>query len=68
MNSLAKGFVLGDWGRRKVCMLACHSFHIYGTWRSKEGGGFKVIIWEGKTQRGPFFMGEVDSYHERLKE
>ena len=27
-------------------MVPCHSYHIYGIWRSKEiGGCFKVIIW-----------------------
>ena len=32
-------------------MLPCHSFYIYGTWRIKEVGGFKVIIWR-EAERG----------------
>ena len=26
-------------------MRSCHSCYIYGTWKSKEVGGFKVIAW-----------------------
>ena len=39
-------------------MLPCHSCYIYGTWRSKEVGGFKVIVsreakgGEPESQRG----------------
>ena len=38
-------------------MVPCRSCNIYGTWRSKEGkGGFKVIIWGHKPQRGTKFL------------
>ena len=42
-------------------MVACHSCHIHGAWRSKEVGGrkFKVIIWDVKEQRGRPFYGEL---------
>ena len=46
-------------------MLPCHSCYSYGTWRSKELGGFKVIVWmeaEGvshKKSKGAPFMGEL---------
>ena len=50
-------------------MLPCHSCYIYGTWRSKEVGGFKTIVWRetggggGATYKvkggGAIFMGEL---------
>ena len=30
MNSLAKRFAWGSRGRRKLCMVSCHSYHICG--------------------------------------
>ena len=45
-------------------MLPFYSCYICGTWRSKEVGGFKVIIWrkgEKPQTRGPF-MG----HHKKL--
>ena len=41
-------------------MVPCHSCYIYGTWREQrggEGGGFKVIIWGTRPQRGDQFYG-----------
>ena len=38
----------GTSGRRELCIVHCHSCHIYGIWRRKEVGvHFKVIIWDG---------------------
>ena len=43
---IALRFALWDSGRRKLCMVPCHSCYIYEIWRSKEvEGRFKVIIW-----------------------
>ena len=38
-------FYLGGTGsRKKLCMVPCHSYYIYGTRRSKEvGEGFKMV-------------------------
>ena len=36
-------------------MVPYRSFNIYGTWEGKKG--FKVIIWEDKSQRGEIFCG-----------
>ena len=52
------GLTGGTGGRRKLCMVACHSCYIYGTWRSKKSwgggrGGFKVI----KRGKGGNFYG-----------
>ena len=33
-------------------MLPCHSYYIYGTWRSKDIGGFKVIVWREAVKGG----------------
>ena len=46
-------------------MLPCHSCYSYGTWRSKELGGIKVIVKkeaEGVSHkvRGSTFYGGVD--------
>ena len=38
LNSLAKRFARQIGGRKKLCMMPCHSFHVYGTWNSKEVG------------------------------
>ena len=38
-----RGLIGGTGGRRKLCMVPCHSCYINGTLRSKEWGGFKVI-------------------------
>ena len=44
-------------------MVTCHRCNIYGTWRSKTiGGDFKVIIWVGKPQMGPFFMNGIGPF------
>ena len=50
-------------------MRLSHSCYTYGTWRSKEVGGFKVIVWRetevGKPQSqtgGSTFYGGVDPY------
>ena len=32
------GLLCGTSGRRKLCMMPCHSCHIYGIWKSKEVG------------------------------
>ena len=32
------GLFYGTSGRRKLCMVPCRSYHIYGIWRSKEVG------------------------------
>ena len=58
----------GTKGRKKLCMLPCHSFYIYRTWKSKELGEFKVILWGGAKHKRDedFFMGGVDAsgYHD----
>ena len=47
-------------------MLSCHSCYTYGTWRSREVGRFKLIVWrEAKGRmpqskgRGPLFAVEL---------
>ena len=46
-------------------MLPCHSSYVYGTWRSKKIGVFKVIVWReaegGKPEsQGEHFSGRSD--------
>ena len=39
-SDLRRGLLGRTRGRRKLCMVPCHSFYIiYGTWRRKEVGG-----------------------------
>ena len=39
-------------GRRKLCMIPCHSCYIYRIWRSKEVGGSHNLGWQCKVQGG----------------
>ena len=65
MNSLLKRF---DWrtrGKRKLCVVPCHSCYIYVTWRNKEVGEGEEVIklsYGGTSDKGgvPFLMGELD--------
>ena len=43
MNSLEKKSALWDWVRKKLCMVPCNSWDIYGTWRRKEVGVEDVL-------------------------
>ena len=41
-------------------MLPCHNCYVYRTWRSKEVGEFKVIVWrEAEEGNGSLFMGKL---------
>ena len=70
MSSQQRGLLERTSGRRKLCMVPCHSFSvIYGTWRSEEvgggrwEGGFTVIICGGQaTKEGEIVMERVDPY------
>ena len=33
----------GAWGRRKLCMVPCHSCNVFRTWRSKEVGRGEIL-------------------------
>ena len=48
------GLLCGTSGNRKLCMVPCHICHIYGSWRSRGGGCYVVIIWgwQCKPQEG----------------
>ena len=46
---IGKRSASGDWVRRKLSMVLCHSFHIYGTLRNKEleGEALNSSYWTG---------------------
>ena len=50
-------------GRRKLCIMPCHSFHIYRAWRSKEVRGSHHLGWHCKLQGADKFYGEGGSHH-----
>ena len=57
-------FGLGTGDRMKLCMVLCHSFYTYGTWRRKKVGkkgreGFKIITRGANHKRlgRPIFLG-----------
>ena len=57
-GELVFGLEKSEWtrGKKKLCMLPCHEYYIYGTWRKKEVRSLK--LWHGrkliggKQQRG----------------
>ena len=62
VKNLAKRFAWGTWGRRKLCIVPCHGYYIYETWRSKEVGGNFKVSYNGQVTKGegPIFMVGVD--------
>ena len=63
MWGLPWGLLCGTSGRKDLCMVPCHSCHIYGIWTSrskKVWGCLKVINWgwRCKSQKGGSFHRE----------
>ena len=46
------GLLCGTNGRRKECVMPCHSCYIYRIWRSKEVGGSHNLGWQCNVQGG----------------
>ena len=62
------GLLCGTSGRRKLCMMPCHSCHIYGIWKSKEVGKALKPLFGVAMQaiRRKNFYGKEGSYYVML--
>ena len=59
----------GTSGRKELCMVPCHSFHIYGIWSSRSKKVRSILkshhlrVANASHKRGALFMGKVGSHY-----